>query len=116
MPAPRVSSAGTRRGRREPPRKDLDGAAQHAQGEKQESAAASKEREPIRFWFYDYTMEDVGAVARPRRDVRAPARYGGAAAVVRNVVYSVHRQQAQPPEQLWEIPSGEEGQILTHCC
>ena len=34
---------------------------------------------------------------------------------IRNVLYVAHKQRAGPPEQLWEIPKGEERAILDQC-
>lgn len=34
----------------------------------------------------------------------------------KGVAYAVHEQHAIPPEQLWEIPSGDESRVLEFCC
>ena len=53
-------------------------------------------------------LEVVRVEAQPvRRSLRQAA-----AQFVRKVVYAARRQRATPPEQLWEIPAGEESLIL----
>jgi hypothetical protein len=64
-------------------------------------------------------VQPVGGV--PLEVVRQEARPARAAAqaaiqAVRNIVFAAHRQRAAPPEQLWEVPAGEESEILLHCC
>ena len=53
-------------------------------------------------------------VRQESRPIRTVAQAAGEA--VRNILFSAHRQRAEPPEQLWEIPAGEENAILLHCC
>ena len=56
-------------------------------------------------------LETVAHEARPRRSAaRAATEF------VRNILFTARRQPAQPPEQLWEIPTGEESAILLRCC
>ena len=64
-------------------------------------------------------VQPVGGVAlevvrQEARPVRAAAQAAGQH--VRNILFSAHRQRAQPLEQLWEIPTSEESVILLHCC
>jgi len=56
-------------------------------------------------------LEVVRQEARPQRAAAQVAMQ-----LVRNIVFSAHQQRAAPPEQLWEIPAGEENAILLHCC
>ena len=55
-------------------------------------------------------LEVVREEARPVRRVAARGRE-----MIRNVLFAAHQQHAHPPEQLWEIPAGEESQILYWC-
>lgn len=70
----------------------------------------------------DVKMQPVMPVGGlPLEVVRQEARPVRAAAQVAqgrwsNILYSAHRHRAEPPEQLWEIPSGEESSILLKCC
>ena len=52
------------------------------------------------------------------RDEARPVRAAAQAALqaFRNILYTAHQHRATPPEQLWEIPAGEENEILLHCC
>ena len=50
---------------------------------------------------------------RPRRATQAPARLGNYAQ--NGITYRAHQQCAEPPEQLWEIPAGDEDLILRRC-
>ena len=34
----------------------------------------------------------------------------------RGVTAAIHEQRATPPEQLWEIPAGDEKRVLEKCC
>ena len=68
-------------------------------------------------------MNIVQQEARPRRSaaVRADAeRMQQLANPLRSnprgVTEAVHTQRAPPPEQLWEIPVGDEKRILEMCC
>ena len=45
-------------------------------------------------------------VRQESRPIRAAAQAAGEA--VRNILFIAHRQRAEPPEQLWEIPAGED--------
>ena len=56
-------------------------------------------------------LETVAHVARPKRSAAKKATE-----FVRNILFTARQQIAQPPEQLWEIPTGEESAILLHCC
>ena len=71
-------------------------------------------------WSEDATeIPPVGGV--PLEVVRQEARPALRRAAVRgleairNVLYVAHKQRAEPPEQLWEIPEGEERAILDQC-
>ena len=56
-------------------------------------------------------LETVAQEARPQRSAAAAA-----VEHIRNILFTAHRHRAQPAEQLWEIPAGEESAILLHCC
>ena len=51
---------------------------------------------------------------RPRRATQAPVRLGDYAQNA-SIAYRAHQQRAEPPEQLWEIPAGDEDLILRRC-
>ena len=55
-------------------------------------------------------LEVVREEARP---VRLAAKAAGQN--VRNILFTARKQRATPPEQLWEIPTGEESEILLRC-
>ena len=50
---------------------------------------------------------------RPRRVTQVPARLGTYAQ--NGIAYRARQQRAEPPEQLWEIPAGDEDLILRRC-
>uniref|UniRef100_A0A7S0LUV0 Uncharacterized protein n=1 Tax=Coccolithus braarudii TaxID=221442 RepID=A0A7S0LUV0_9EUKA len=56
-------------------------------------------------------LEVVRQEARPAPRKAAVRSLEG----IRNVLFVAHKQRAEPPEQLWEIPEGEERAILDHC-
>ena len=56
-------------------------------------------------------LETVAQEVRPQRSAAAAA-----VEHIRNILFTAHRHRAQPAEQLWEIPAGEESAILLHCC
>ena len=50
------------------------------------------------------------------RATRVPTRLGDYATGAQSgIAYRAHEQRAEPPEQLWEIPAGDEDLILRRC-
>ena len=61
-------------------------------------------------------LEVVAEEVRLRRSPRVLDAAQAAIGRLSNIIFSAHQQCAQPAEQLWEIPGGEESAILMHCC
>ena len=62
-------------------------------------------------------LEVVRREARPVRATQAPQRLGSVAAAGSRsgITYRAHEQRAEPPEQLWEIPTADEDLVLRRC-
>ena len=61
--------------------------------------------------YIPFTLEVVAREGRP-----APHRAAQCAREkAQNIMFTAHTRRAPPPDQLWEIPAGEESAILSHC-